>query len=177
MARMKGKPKIVPVREPAGRLSRAVEHEIGAASPAAAKRLRDMALAGAALSEWGTELGRLFLGGKLDADLYEAGKRWARLTAAYHAATGGPAEVVSIGLWTDGHRQPPDPDSEAGQRIAEREKAVCDAWREADAVLSSSGCRASVDAVCIRNLACSGVRDREFLKTGLLWLVDFWGIR
>jgi len=177
MAKTKSKPKLIPVREPAGRLSRSVEHEIGAASPAVAKRLRDMALAGAALSEWGTELGRLFLGGKLDPALYEAGKRWARLTAAYHAATGGPAPVVSIGLWTDGRRRTPDPDSEAGQRIAEREKAVCDAWREADAVLSSSGCRSAVDAVCILNLACSSSRDREFLKKGLLWLVDFWGIR
>ena len=85
---------------PSGRLSRAGEQE--EISPALVRRLRDQALNSVKDPEWGTELGRMFLFGKIEAPLYAAGKRWAGLAANYYRAIGAPFSGCTVGPVTAG---------------------------------------------------------------------------
>src|SRR5262249_5216639 len=75
-------------RDPNGRRARA--RNAGDPAPAQVKRLRDAALAGLQSQEWGSELGRLFLAGKIGPELYAAGRRWGECVARYRAALGAP---------------------------------------------------------------------------------------
>lgn len=178
MARRKPK-SIVPVREPNGRFLRSVEAIIDASPPNEARRLRDAACAGMAAPEWGTELGRLFLAGKIGPRLFETGKRWAGLVAAYHHATGAPPEAPNASVFAQsGKRRDADPDSEAGLRQVTRERQIIAATEEALAILSACGRgrERAVRAVCEHNIAPVGERGMTNLLIGLGFLAQHWGI-
>jgi hypothetical protein len=145
------KPTLSIAREPSGRRARAgIEPEL---APTQIKRLRDAALAGLQSEEWGSELGRLLLTGRIGPDLYAAGRRWAECTMRYGAALGAPPpHPPPAPLERANSAAPPDPASEAGARLAARERAAVQTWREAHAVLRDGGTLAErmVRSVCDR---------------------------
>ncbi len=61
------RPMLSVAREPNGRRSRVLTRSAPQFAPTEVKRLRDAALAGMQNPEWGSELGRLLLAGKLEA--------------------------------------------------------------------------------------------------------------
>jgi hypothetical protein len=135
--------------------------------------------------EWGTEIGRLFLEGKIPAELFETGKRWARMAARYRSAINAPKpDAVACSFEHMGKTFSPDPDSKDGQDIAESDRnavaVMLEAHEmlEAHAVLVAPGMLAerAVRAVCERNESLCGVSELESLKTGLFWLAKHWGI-
>lgn len=112
----------IPVREPNGRRSRSLEPIPVNSSPGEVKRLRDAALRGMAAPEWGTELGRLLLDGKLEPMHYEAGKRWARVIESYYLATGIPRPYPpALAIFSGRGGKAPDPDSIKGRRRRQQE--------------------------------------------------------
>lgn len=170
---------IVPVREPNGRLLRTVEDAIEAKAPSEVRRLRDAAVRKMAAPEWGTELGRLYLAGKIGPKLYETGRRWTALARAYAIATGAPPEAPSGAVFAlAGRRRPPDPDTPEGQRLAKREAAVMVAAEEALAILTAAGSEKhrAVQKVCEHDQPLSGEREHGNLMIGLGWLAQHWGL-
>lgn len=170
---------LVPVREPNGRLLRDVERMVDARPPAEVRRLRDAASAGMAAPEWGTELGRLFLAGKIGPRIFETGKRCARLFAAYRKAIASPLEApTSSAFVNEGRRRDADPDTLEGQRDAIRDGKIMDAAEEAFAVLDCVGAdkRRVVEAVCERNETPIGEVGLDNLRLGLAWLGQHWGL-
>lgn len=174
------------VREPNGRLSRALEATVEACSPAEVRRLRDAALVGLRDEMWGSEIGRLFLDNKISAEEFEAGKRWARMAALYNHAISAPSpDARACSFERRGKSHSPDPDSKEGQIIVERDRraveemnAALAAMRDAHAALLGAGMLAerSVRAVCERDEAPEGYAGLESLKLGLLWVAKHWGI-
>lgn len=169
-------PKTIRQREPNGRLSRAGREVTGAMAPAAIRRLRDAALAGMAAPEWGTELGLMYLRQEVDAPLYEAGRRWARLATEAQRATGAPVHVGSGGNLERGHDRRPDPETPAGRHEAERDRAIV---ADANAALhaldaAGQGPRKAVIRVCQDNRPAIGPEERNFLLAGLAALARHW---
>lgn len=178
MAKSK-KPKIVPVREPNGRLSRAAAEAVGACSPAEVRRLRDAALKGMQAPEWASEIGRLFLSGKLTEDQYEAAKRWGRLVINYHIAIGSPKPFPKTATFLQepkGHE--PDSESDEFKRRAKWASEIVLDMQEAHAVLISVGKLAehSVRKICEDDQAPVGELALLNLIDGLRWLSLHWGI-
>jgi hypothetical protein len=163
-------------REPNGRLSRAGREATGALAPAAVRRLRDAALAGMAAPEWGTELGLMYLRQEIEASLYEAGRRWARLAAEAQRATGAPAHVGSGGNLERMRDRQPDPETPAGQREAERDRAILADTKAALAALEGAGAAPlkAVKQVCEGNRPAIGIADRTALRAGLDALALHW---
>jgi hypothetical protein len=102
-------------REPNGRIQRQ-EPDI---SPGEVRRLRSAALRGLRDAEWGTEMGRLYLEGKLTAAQYAAGKWWATLAARYADAIGAKPHPKPIALERGSASHQCDPGSERGMEIAQ----------------------------------------------------------
>jgi hypothetical protein len=167
--------KLSVAREPSGRRSRAgSEPEL---APTQVKRLRDAALAGVQAEEWGSELGRLLLAGKIRAEHYAAGRRWAECVTRYRAALGAPPpHPPPIPFERSSATAPPDPASEPGQRQAAHEVAAVRELRDALAVLRGTGALAErvVRRVCEQDEAPCGMRELEALALGLLGLARFW---
>ena len=173
------KQKLVPVREPNGRLQRATATAIEAASPTELRSLRDAALVGLRDPEWATELGRLFLSTEIAAPSYAAGKRWHDLVVAYHRAIGAkPPYPKAISFDRRDPSPEPDADSSAGQKRIEIERAIIEDMREAHAVLIGAGMLAerAVRAVCEENDASVGILGLDNLRRGLDWLALHWGL-
>jgi hypothetical protein len=175
----KNKGLLVPVREPNGRLSRATCRELDARSPAEIRRLRDAAIAGMRDPEWATEIGRLFLDGRLEAALFEAGKRWARLSVACRQAIAAPRQFPAVSAFVEkrgGHDA--DPDSDEGRKQAARDRIVVAEFLEAHAVLKGAGVLAEsvVRHVCEDNKAIVGQGQMVALTSGLSWLAQHWGL-
>lgn len=176
---------VVMVREPSGRLSRSTEHAIDAVAPAVAKRLRDAAARGVADQEWGTELGRLFLDGKISPPEYEAGKRWGRLVSLWERAIGAPrpypgegpiAFLGTVRSRSDG--EDPPVGTPEGTRLLKDRRRVMAEMQEAHAVLSGAGmlAEAAVRTTCEVNEMPVGALGLESLKRGLAWLARHWGL-
>jgi hypothetical protein len=159
------------VREPNGRVARD-KREF---PPAQVRRLRDAALLKMADARWGTELGRLYLGEKIDDAMFAAGERWAELSRRYRAATLTPRELQSAALERGSLGTAPDPDSEAGVVVVLRDKGTVISWKRAHAVLCGAGLLAehAVRSATERNDA---VAEFEFqhLRAGLAALTKFW---
>jgi hypothetical protein len=170
--------KLFPIREPNGRLSRT--DDIASHAPTAIKRLRDAALRGMADAEWGTELGRLFLEGRITAEHYAAGKKWGRTVVAYHQAIGAAPPYPKAVAFGDARGRSPDPDpaSHEGKRLTARDKAIIQNMQEAHAVLIGAGILAerAVRSVCESNECPVGQVGLDALQRGLYWLGDFWGL-
>lgn len=169
------KHKLILIREPNGRLQRPGKDEQEPA-PAAVKRLRDEALAGMADPQWGTQLGRLFLQGRIEPPLYAAGRKWGEYAAKYRDAIGSPTDKP-IAFERRGHSYPPDPNSEKGiEQVKKDSDAIMD-FITADAALS--GWRLSRMAVrtCVENdIAPAGVYEDGWLRHGLKLLAEHWGL-
>jgi hypothetical protein len=166
--------KLLLVREPNGRKSRALDEEQFA--PAQVKRLRDEALSGMADPEWGTELGRLFLDGTISAPMYGAGKWWAERASEYLAAIGAPPpDAKAVTLERRSPSEPPDPDSPAGLRAVAEDQEALAAMQEAHACLISAGALAekAVRSLCERNEAPAGEYEKTSAIRGLLWLAEY----
>jgi hypothetical protein len=163
------------LREPNGRPSRAnPEREL---APAQIKRLRDAALAGLQHEEWGSELGRLWLAGKIEAVLYMAGRRWSECVADYHAALSAPPpNPIAVPLERSSRAAAVDANSERGRALAKRERAAIRQFREAHAVLRSAGGLAErvVRSVCEQDQAPGGVHELQALEEGLRCLARSW---
>lgn len=170
---------LVPVREPTGRLSRASQSAVDAVSPSEAKRLMDAAIAGMRGPEWGTEIGRLYLAGKIDAVTFEAGKRWGRLVVAYHRALGAKPPYPRT-MTFDRVDPSPEPDTESneGKRRDGESRSIIGDMREAHAVLIGAGMMAerAVRSVCEENEVPAGIIGIDNLKRGLEWLATHWGL-
>src|SRR6185369_15949737 len=85
VARYKRKSRLVTAREPNGQPQRS-----RSLAPSEAKRIRDEAARKARQSEYGTELGRLWLDDKITAPMYEAGKKWIIVSVQRSIALQGP---------------------------------------------------------------------------------------
>lgn len=171
---MKRTRKGVKAREPNGRPQRE-RHE----SPAEVRRLRDAALSGMRDPEWGTELGRLFLVGKVTPQEFAAGKRWAKLSAAYSVALQSPAaDPRAMNPEGGGQSHPPDADSHEGKAEAERHRRATEAYLSAEGALLEIGVARfyAVKVVCDRNETLCGYQQLRDLKAGLFGLSERWNL-
>lgn len=176
MGKNKRKPRLFVLREPSGRMTRSGNETEPA--PVAVKRLRDAALRGTADQRWATELGRLYLDGRINEAMLLAGERWASIVRDYLEAIGAPADMRSGALERGSIASPPDPDSERGQLMARRDRAAVRAMQEAHAVLCAAGKLAerAVRATCERNESVAGF-DLVNLVRGLGFLNELWNGR
>jgi hypothetical protein len=166
-------------REPSGRRSRAVARSAPEYAPTEVKRLRDAALAGMQSPEWGSELGRLLLAGKLEPELYAAGQRWAECATRYRQALDAPRpNPPAAGFEPKSRATALDPASSAGQKQTAREIAAIGALQEAQAALRAAGVLAErvVRRVCEHDEAVCGTNELVALQRGLLALALFWGM-
>lgn len=93
-----GRPPEEGIREPNGRLSRAAQKVVGGDSVGEIKRLREAALAGMRDRLWGTQLGRLWLEGKITPQQFRAGRQWDELIGQWRAVHCGPRFNPKAGL-------------------------------------------------------------------------------
>lgn len=177
MGMAKRKNRLVYVREPNGRLSRAGKERESA--PAQVKRLRDAALAGMRDSQWGTELGRLFLGGTITEEMYAAGKWWAEKAAQYCTAINAPLPFPrSASLDVGRGNQSADPDSEAGREEARRHRGAVLVFLEAHAALMGAGMLAerAVRRLCEEDATLCGLDELNSARSGLMWIAKHRGL-
>lgn len=163
-------------RTPSGQLSREGRNQVNAMAPAVIVRMREAAKALAIDPLWGTELGRMHLQGELSATQLEAGKRWANLARAHAAAICSKGiKAMNIGGSSSGAE--PDPDSEAGIKIAERESRTVDRYRDAEGRVIDCGTRVlfAVAALCEDDRPLEWAEKREAVK-GLDALSSHWGL-
>jgi len=157
-------------REPSGRISRAVLKAIDGHSPAAVKRLQDAALRGIADPDYGTELGRLALTGKISPTQREAGRRWCKLREEFVRTLGIP--LPSPGL--------PNLNSIAATAVFRDryERDVYDAYKAALIALRAAGNDAAMTivATCEYDQACTSPTRLKALHLGLNALATHWGL-
>ena len=166
-------------REPSGRRSRAITRSAPQFAPTEVKRLRDAALAGMQNPEWGSELGRLLLAGKVEPELYAAGQHWAERATRYRHALDAPRPNPPPARFEP--KSPAaavDPASALGQKQTAREVAAIGALQEAHAALRTAGVLAErvVRRVCEHDEAVCGTSEFVALRRGLLALALFWGM-
>lgn len=120
--------------------------------------------------EWGYELGRLFVTGKISHREHEAGKRYADLVARYTRIKGFPSpNVRASSLEPGGGRSlASEPDADAIRRVST-------AMHEASERLfcADPAWEAVVRRACVEDLPVVCTRD---LRAALIELADFWQI-
>src|ERR1700759_1626797 len=119
------RPMLSVAREPSGRRSRAITRSAPEFAPTEIKRLRDAALAGMQNPAWGSELGRLLLAGKLEAELYAAGQHWSECATRYRQPLAAPRPNPPTARFEP--KSPAaavDPASDAGLKQTAREVAA-----------------------------------------------------
>lgn len=166
-----GRRKAVRAREPNGRIQRERE-----TAPGEVRRLRDAALAGLRDPEWGTELGRLFLVGKIKPEQFAAGKRWTEAASRYSHAVASPHRIGSTSDFDRGRGEPVDVDSDAGRAEAERHKAVMERFEAAHRKLVGCGMliERAVRSICEDGQAPDSFETLQRLHIGLSTLADHW---
>lgn len=167
------KSRLVTAREPNGRIQR----ESQELSPTEVHRIRDASLRGWRDSEWGSELGRLYMTGAVTKPMYEAGKRWTEYAAEYRKSI-GVFPVRSAALERGSHGKQADPDSEEGQKQATRERNGAERFFAAHARLVSAGGLAEtvVRRICEEDEAPCGFAEHQALRKGLSSLVDHYNL-
>lgn len=167
-------------REPNGRIQR----DPPLPPPSEIRRLRDAALSGMRDPTWGTELGRLYLVGKISAPMYAAGKRWGEMVSKYGAALLSPApDPKAMSLDSMGGSSV-DPDSHEGRKEARRHARAVESFIDARAALkatktpgiTSTAMESVVRSVCERNEMLPGHWGLLALSGGLSTLAGFWGL-
>ncbi len=163
------------VREPSGRRSRAGQDEIENCSPAQVRRLRDAALQKMCDPDWGTELGRLYLTGRLNVGQYAAGKWFGRLSEACRAAIDAPTGPRKSAFVEGNGGHAPDPDSDAGREQVTKDREAVSSFMEAHAALLGAGMLAehAVRLVCEDNKTVVGHAQVLHLRSGLDWLAEY----
>ncbi len=177
MGKARRKNRLVYVREPNGRLSRAGKPKEFA--PAEIRRLREAALIGMRDAHWGTELGRLFLTAAISEEMYAVGRWWGEMAAKYQSAINAPVPFPkSASLDIGRGNQSADPDSEAGQLEAKRHRGAALTFLEAHAALLGAGMLAerAVRRLCEENVPLSGAEELESARRGLLWVAKHRGL-
>lgn len=165
-----GRKRALKLREPNGRIQRERE-----TAPAEIRRLREAALAGLRDPLWGTELGRLYLEGKITESQMAAGKKWMALAAQFKQAIQSPMEFPEMANFDRTKGGSSDPDSDAGRAQAQFHRDVAERFREAHAcLLMLSGAESVVRSVCERDQAPVGYQALKALAFGLSVLVDHW---
>lgn len=162
-------------REPNGRIQR--EPQLPPSSEV--RRLRDAALQGMRDPTWGTELGRLYLVGKINASMYAAGKRWGELSSKYSQALQSPSPDPKAMCFDRSGGEAADPDSYEGRKEVRRHERAIASFIDANAALVKDGGSTAariVRAMCERNQMLTGHHDLLSLCTGLSTLAGFWGL-
>lgn len=161
-------------REPNGRPQRDPQLP----PPSEVRRLRDAALAGMRDPLWGTELGRLYLVGKITSAMYAAGKRWSELSTKYSRALCSPCPDPKAVCFDRSGGESPDPDSYEGRKEARRHERAVTSFIDAHAALKSTSMAAErvVRSMCERNEILLGHESLMALSTGLSTLAGFWGL-
>lgn len=166
--------KVTVMREANGRPQRVPQLP----APSEIRRLRDAALSGLRDPIWGTELGRLYLVGKINSVMYAAGKRWGEMAVQYSQALCSPApDPRAICLERMGGSVV-DPDSPDGRREAKRHQRAVESFMDARAALktASLGSERLVRSLCERDEMVHGHENLIVLSVGLLALAGFWGL-
>lgn len=166
--------KSLALREPNGR----VQRDPPLPPPSEVRRLRDAALSGMRDPTWGTELGRLYLAGKVTAMGFSAGKRWAEQASKYSQALCSPsADPRAIDLNRSGG-EPVDPDSPEGLKEARRHERAVSSFMDAYAALRSTrgDAERAVRSVCERDEMLAGYDGHLALVRGLDALASYWGL-
>lgn len=161
-------------REPNGRIQRVPQ-----LPPASeVRRLRDAALAGMRDPMWGTELGRLYLVGKINTSMYAAGKRWAELSVRYSQALCSPSPDPKAVLFDKAGGESPDPDSYEGRKEARRHEKAVASFIDAHVALMSASAASerAVRLTCERDSILVGHEALLSLLVGLSVLAGFWGL-
>lgn len=173
LASKRRKTRLIPSREPNGRITREPEFP-----PAQVRRLRDAAMRGLRDPEWGTELGRLYLGGAITPAMYAAGKKWAELARSYQHAIGAfPVRSATVEPGIRSHT--PDPDSDEGRKLAKRESDGAERFFAAHAALIGSDgmlIESLVRGLCEHDKPIIGLDDLGKVRTGLMRLVSHWDL-
>ncbi len=161
-------------REPNGRIQR----DPPLPPPSEVRRLRDAALSGMRDPTWGTELGRLYLVGKVTATMYAAGKRWGDMSSLYSQALQSPAPDPKAVSFDRSGGSSPDPDSHEGRREARRHERAVASFIDAHAALKthSPASERVVRSMCERNEMLAGHENLLRLTEGLFVLAAFWGL-
>jgi hypothetical protein len=163
--------KLITAREPNGRIQRSPT-----VAPSEAKRIRDEAVRKSRQSEYGSELGRLWLDDKITAPMYEAGKKWVIVAVAYSMALLSPsANPRSLNVGSGGESHPVDPDSPQGEREAKFHRKAISTYLDAVDSMSRANW-AAVETVCDKNLALAGYQQLLDLRHGLLILASRWNL-
>lgn len=161
-------------REPNGRAQRTPEH-----SASEVRRLRDAALSGMRDPLWGTELGRLYLVGKITSTMYAAGKRWGELSSKYSQALCSPSPDPRAVCFDRSGGSSVDPDSHEGRKEARRHVRAVASFVDAHASLKTDGgsmAERVVRSLCERNQMLSGHVELLALCSGLSTIAGFWGL-
>jgi len=161
-------------REPNGRIQR----EPQLPPPSEVRRLRDAALSGMRDPTWGTELGRLYLVGKITATMYAAGKRWGEMASQYSQALCSPSPDPKAVCFDRSGGESPDPDSYEGRREARRHQRAIASFIDAHAALQTNqpGSERLIRSMCERNEMLLGHESLLSLSRGLSELAGFWGL-
>jgi hypothetical protein len=169
-----GRRKALAQREPNGR----VQREPQLPPPSEVRRLRDAALAGMRDATWGTELGRLYLVGKITAPMYAAGRRWAELASNYSHALCAPASDPKAICLDRAGGSPLDPDSHEGRKEARRHERTVASFIDAHAKLKTLSLFSErvVRSTCERDEMLIGHEALLAFSGGLSALADFWGL-
>jgi hypothetical protein len=177
------KRKSLAYREPNGRIQRepngkAQRDQYRLTATSEVKRLRDAALLGMRDPLWGTEIGRLYLTGKITATAFAAGKRWAEQAVQYSQALCSPAPDPRAVSFDRSGGDVLDPDSYDGRREARRHERAVASFIDAHVALKSIGgaSERAVRHVCERDQMLVGHESLMALIRGLGALAGFWGL-
>lgn len=168
---------LVVAREPSGRLQRspARERDDREISPTEVRRLRDGALNGLRDPEWGSELGRLYLERAISGREYAAGKTWRAQVARFQGSI-GIFPVRSLSGEPTGRAEPPDPESDEGQKQAVKDRDAAETFFEAHTVLlwSGRGAESAVRRLCEEDQAMVGYNELQHARCGLTRLANYY---
>lgn len=161
-------------REPNGRIQR----EPQLPPPSEVRRLRDAALSGMRDPLWGTEIGRLYLAGKITAVGFAAGKRWGEQAVLYSRALCSPSPDPKAVCFDRSGGDSLDPDSYEGRKEARRHERAVTSFIDAHVALKSISGAAErvVRLVCERDEMLAGHENLLALVNGLSALAGFWGL-
>ena len=169
MGRYKRKNRLVTAREPNGQPQRS-----RSIAPSEAKRIRDEAARKVRPSEYGSELGRLWLDDKISAPMYEAGKKWIVVAVQRSIALQSPsANPRSLNIGSGGESHPIDPDTPQGEREAKRHAKAITAYETAFEAITKASWMAIL-TVCEQNLALVGHQQLLDFRCGLMILAKMW---
>jgi hypothetical protein len=127
---------------------------------------------------WGTELGRLYLVGKITSAMYAAGKRWGELSAMYTSALCSPSPDPKAVCFDRAGGESPDPDSYEGRKQVRRHQRAVASFIDAHVALKAASVAAEriVRSMCERDEILIGHDGLMSLSVGLSTLAGFWGL-